>query len=157
MAGTIAGATALLQLQVRSGQLPIPARLQQRKMTTNGCSLCGAAAQATDEHHIFVTCPAVQSHLANHKAQLEQRLPEGLDIRSRNRALENFSLCTTDGPQWLGHFSAYYMGRVPEQLRQRYIVKQDPLIMSILTSQCLVLAAHIWSIHKSTLWKANRR
>ena len=155
--GTTSGATALTQLMARSGQLPTPQRLQSRHMPTSGCLLCKMAPRNADEHHIFVTCPAIQDHIKTHAEQFATRVSDIVEHSDVARYADHFKLMVSDGPHWLDLRSCYYLGRIPERLRLNSPRDNDHrTAMTILASQALTLAAHIWSIHKQTLWDSRK-
>lgn len=158
LSGTTAGATALYQLQIRSGQLNTPARLLSRNMSTGGCSLCSICPAEADEHHIFVVCPAVQTLKTEHQAKFQQRLRRTtIDQSVKDEYIEGLSLNTSDGSHWLNGVSSYYTGNIPERMRLGRSNPDKTLALSILANQSIILASQIWSIHKQTLWKTHSK
>jgi hypothetical protein len=116
--------SALVQLYSRSGQLPTAARLHSRhKIDSHQCRF-GCLGIPEDDHHIFVECPyfaelrtnslsavvdftelkcreMVEKHLLSHEAA--QCLIAGAE-----------SLFSDDSIAWPLHFSAFYLGRIPD-------------------------------------------
>lgn len=114
--------SALVQLQLRSGQLPTACILYARWMSPSmSCRRCGFIRETT--HHIFVDCPAFR-HMRKEatKAMLAEVrrtiMPMQADIWDAIVHASELIFCDgeMDGTWSLGH-TRYYLGRVPDVFR----------------------------------------
>lgn len=108
--------SALVQIQTRSGQLPVASTLYRRKMASSpACQLrCGWLWE--DVHHVFVSCPHTTHLRAAASASVRAEVAAaiiGAPADVRENLLNATEHLFRDDPIWPLEVSKYYLGHTP--------------------------------------------
>jgi hypothetical protein len=156
------GYTAQTQLQVRSHQLPTPARNIERATTDRvldqlvragytTCNWCTTPWAEVDEHHIFVACKGAEPQAKRREIDRENRdilTKRGLKAGEITSLTGLLDCLLQDDPKWDGGLCMYSKGLLPKDHRYKGDLKDE---YCKIAGRGASLAATIWWAHMKAM------
>jgi hypothetical protein len=135
--------SAMIQLYMRSGQLPMAACIKQKKKSEDSGCMYGCVI-TEDMYHIFVSCARFKALRDEVREMIVRKLERHfVEFNLKEAHVKGLRLAAkflfSDSDEiWLLHYSAYYLGHVP---------KLDALISSVAFNGYITYARFLQNVH----------
>ena len=147
--------SAETQLFARSGQLTTQKRARERYMYTphDHCLLCDTPVEQTDEHHVFIECPAGNSVRSQGRERCMKAVQsafnkqgENVNIRAQRQHEHLSAALFKDDALWASGQSHYWRGELPRNFVEYRESLND--LYDDLSGIMIITTARIWGLHR---------